>query len=109
VEIARKTDVAQIPPAKDHPRAREQERCDAEMENIVRHLVDDAGASGAQPLKLGDVIVRQSASQTWVHLLQRTPLSMDEHGLADAAEIPELSCGRNPRMTRGDLLDETRA
>ena len=108
-EIARKTDVAQIAPAKDDPRPGEQERRDAEMQNIVRHLVDDAGSSLAQPLKFRDIIVRQPARQTWVHLVQRAPLSMREHGIADAGEIAELSCARNARVARGDLLDQARA
>ena len=87
----------------------EQERRDAEMQNIVRHFVDDAGPSLAQPLKFRDIIVRQPARQTRVHLVQRAPLSMREHGVAEAGQIAELSCARNARVAGGDLLDQARA
>ena len=79
------------------------------MQNIVRHFVDDAGSSLAQPLKFRDIIVRQPARQTRVHLVQRAPLSMRKHGIAEAGEIAELPRARNARVARGDLLDQARA
>src|SRR5207248_10842634 len=100
--------VAQIAPAQDDPRRREQRRDKPQKEDVVRHLVDYANRSVPERLQRFHMAVGEPPGKSRVPILDLAAPIVRRKRLPNFSQCMQFAGAEHARMARGDLLDEAR-
>ncbi len=108
LEIAGEAGITHITPAEDDAGCREQDCNDAEMKNIVRHLVRHPQGAARPPLQIGDVPAGELPGKIHIPFLDRPIAVTRHHRIGNAGDVLALAAAKNAGVAGSDLLDQTR-